>query len=121
MEPADDVTPTEFYTGLSGGTFKDRFSGHKGTFEHEKRQTETTLSQHIWKLKRAGTPYTITWKVLDRGRGYNPSTKSCRLCLLEKWYIMFRPEGASLNKRSELYSFCRHKAKLLLKSLKPSQ
>ena len=75
----------------------------------------------MWKLKRSGTPYTITWKVLDRGKGYNPSSKSCRLCLLEKWFIMYRPGGATLNKRSELYSHCRHKTKLTLKSHKPSQ
>ena len=116
VEAADDNTPTEKYTGLTGSTFKERHNGHESDFKHSKNETNTTLSQHIWKLKRSEIEYTITWKIIDRGRGYNPSSKSCRLCLLEKYYIMFQPEGATLNKRSELYSHCRHKKKLLLKS-----
>ena len=74
----------------------------------------TTLSNHVWDLKREGTPFTISWSILARGDGYNPSTKSCRLCLLEKWHISFKPEGATLNKRLEVFSNCRHKASLVL-------
>ena len=31
------------------------------------------------------------------------------LCLREKFCIIFKPEGASLNGRSELFSTCRHR------------
>ena len=32
----------------------------------------------------------------------------------EKWHILFKPEGATLNKRLEVFSNCRHKASLVL-------
>ena len=46
--------------------------------------------------------------------GYNTTSKSCRLCLLEKYHIMFTPGVATLNKRRELFSSCRHRRKLTL-------
>ena len=38
----------------------------------------------------------------------------CRLCLKEKFFIMFAPATASLNKRNEVYNSCRHRASKLL-------
>ena len=35
---------------------------------------------------------------------------------MEKFYILFRPEGATLNKRSELFSTCRHRLSQLLEN-----
>ena len=32
----------------------------------------------------------------------------------EKYFIMFKPEGANMNSRTEFFGACRHKAKLLL-------
>ena len=47
----------------------------------------------------------------------NPSTNSCRLCLVEKFTIMFKPELASLNQRDEFFTHWRIKeAKLLDKT-----
>ena len=85
-----------------------------GNFRHTEGRSETTLSQYIWKLKDNNTEYLINWKILARGRGYNQSTKSCRLCLLEKHFIMFEPEGASLNRRTEMFSSCMHRKGLKL-------
>ena len=101
------------YTGLSKPPFKKRFGGHTHDIEHEEAKG-TTLSKHVWDLKRAGIPYSISWSILARGDGYNPSNKQCRLCLLEKRHILFKPEGATLNKRLEVFSSCRHRASLVL-------
>ena len=50
----------------------------------------TTLSRHIHSLRRAGTSFTITWDLLEkRLTGYNITSKSCRLCLLEKFSFWF--------------------------------
>jgi hypothetical protein len=114
--PNSAITPTETYTGLTGGMFKARFTGHMSSMRHRSAKTDTTLSHHIWDLKDADIAYNITWKILDRGRGYNQTSKSCRLCLLEKHHIMFNIDGASLNRRSEIFSSCRHRAKLRLGS-----
>ena len=66
-------------------------------------------------------PHEIKWTVRDRGPPYNPSTGSCRLCLLEKYHIMFEPEKATLNQRSEFFSHCWHKAPQLLVNQKWSK
>ena len=50
------------------------------------------LSTHIWELKDQGLDYNISWKILDRGKTYNPVTKKCLLCLKEKFYIMYSKE-----------------------------
>ena len=53
--------------------------------------------------------FEITWKILARAPGYNPITGMCRLCLKESFFILFHPETASLNKRTEIYQGCKHK------------
>lgn len=111
--PAPPTIAKETYTGLSMPPFKSRYYGHNLDLEHENAKG-TTLSQHVWTLKRARTPYTIAWSIQARGGGYNPSTKQCCLCLLEKWHILFKPECATLNKRWEVFSSCRHRACLVL-------
>ena len=109
---------TETYTGMTGGPFRKRHYGHEHDMKEEnEEETGTTLSRHVHKLRKAGTDFTITWELLEKGlAGYNPSSKSCRLCLLEKFHIMFTPGVATLNKRREIFSSCRHRRKLTLKA-----
>ena len=68
----------------------------------------------MWELKDKGHTYTITWQILARASSYNPSSGMCRLCLKEKYLIMFTHETAALNKRNEIYNSCRHRASKLL-------
>ena len=56
----------------------------------------------------------VSWKLIDRGRTFSPITNVCQLCTREAYYILFHPDSASLNSRSELYSACRHKKSKLL-------
>ena len=104
---------SETYTCLSEPPFKSRFNGHNGNIRN-RDSDGTRLSAHIWKLKYRYTLYSLDWHVTDTSTAFNQTTGQCRLCLKEKWYIMFRPEGATLNLRSEFYSHCRHKKKHLL-------
>ena len=103
----------ETYTGLTEGTMRDRISKHEGNFRH-RHQPGTRLSSHVWKLKDQGAPFTITWRILSRASSFNPTLGMCRLCLKEKYMIMFSPTTASLNKRSEIFSSCRHRQGKLL-------
>ena len=105
---------TEHYTGLTGDTFKKRWYKHTSDFENEKEKNSTTLSAHVWKLKEEGKPYTIKWDIMDRASTFNPVNRKCRLCLKEIFYIMFKPESATLNSRNELYNTCRHRKQKLL-------
>ena len=89
----------ETYTGLTGGTFKARHGGHKTSFNIRK-YSNTTLSKYVWKLNDENKNYDVNWAIIDRAPASNPTTKSCRLCLKEKYYIMFYPSAAILNDRS---------------------
>ena len=110
----DQNQNTETYTGLTKNTFKERYYGHSASFRRRKKEHETTLSTYIWELKDVGTNYDISWSVIEKAREFNPTTRKCTLCLKEKYHILFQPDGASLNKRSELYSTCRHRLSKLL-------
>ena len=102
------------YTGLTSNTFKQRYYGHRHSFKYRNSDHSTTLSSHIWDLRDENENYEIQWSIIDRAPDFNPITRKCRLCIKEKYYIIFQPEGASLNHRSELYSTCRHRTKQLL-------
>ena len=117
---ADVASPgltTQTYTGLTSNTFKQRFYGHSHSFNNRDSTTSTTLSSYIWDLKDKGRDFNLSWNVIDRGKAFNPVTRRCNLCVKEKFHIIFQPEGASLNKRSELFSTCRHRKKDLLCNL----
>ena len=110
----EDDRTVNTYTGLTGNTFKDRFYSHRSSFENRDHPNHTTLSSHIWNLKDSNKNYETSWSIVDRANDFDPATRKCRLCLKEKYYIIFQPEGATLNQRSELYSTCRHRLRQTL-------
>jgi hypothetical protein len=111
---AADSTVT--YLGAAANSFKERFRNHTLSFKHEKYKQNTSLSKYIWDLKTDQKPFEIKWSIAGRAPPYNPTAKSCKLCLLEKTLILTTADPSSLNKRSELMSKCRHRAKFLLSS-----
>ena len=112
----EGLTP-ETYTGLTSQTFKKRYYGHTSSFANRDSNSSTTLSSYIWDLKDLDLNYNISWSVIDRCKPFNPVTKRCNLCIKEKFHIIFQPDGASLNRRSELFSACRHRKKRLLSNI----
>ena len=111
-----DNNTSEFYTGVTVNTFKQRYYGHSYDFRHRSQRTSLCPSSHISDLKDAGVNYNLFWKIIARSRGFNPTTRFCQACLKEKYYIMFRPEGETHNNRSKFYNTCRHRKKLLLEN-----
>ena len=101
------------YTGLCSTTFKERLGVHKQSFRDETKN-QTSLSKYIWDLKRKNKKFEVTWKIKDRGQPFSPVTGKCQLCTKEKFHIMFRPEGAEINSRQEVFSACVHKISGLL-------
>ena len=114
------VTPSvgdqETYVGMTSTTFKERLANHDKSFNHIKYSTETSLSKFIWKLKDRNIDYTINWRIVDRAPIFNPITRVCKLCTLEKFYILYRPDLASLNQNDEIYKPCPHRFSLLLEN-----
>ena len=109
-----DNNKEETYIGLTENTFKIRHNQHTHSFRHDQNRNQTALSKHIWTLKDKNIDYSIKWRIVARGRAYTASTKSCRLCIKEKYFIIFKPQMATLNIRNELGSECRHRKKHLL-------
>ena len=106
---------SETYVGLTATDFKTRWRNHETSFKNDKKRNDTELSKHVWQLKDQKKDFTISWKVLTKAKAYTNLTKRCNLCNAEKFYILCRPDMATLNKRNELVSTCRHKRKFILK------
>ena len=70
----DQNGKTEFYTGLTAGTFKKRLYGHESDFRN-REQDGTRLSAHIWELKDANLTFDIDWEIAARAKQFNPATK----------------------------------------------
>jgi len=85
------------------------------SFKHKSKKNDTELSKHFWQLKDQKKDFEISWRILSKAKPYSNLTKRCSLCNTEKYYILYKPEMATLYKRNELVSTCRHKRKFLLK------
>ena len=53
------------------------------------------------------------WKIISKAKSYRPPNKKCNLCIREKYFIICKPNMATLNNRNELVTECRHKHKYL--------
>ena len=95
------------YVGQTSTDFKARLAVHKQTFK-DQTISQTSLSKHIHKLEEKNITYKVTWRIIGRGRTFTPSSKICPLCDCEKFNILFKPEIADLNRKSEFYSHCMH-------------
>ena len=109
---------TETYVGLTENEFKTRYRNHTSSFNNENKKNATELSKYIWNLKNNNIEFNLKWSILMRAKAYNNLNKRCNLCLNEKYIIICHPENATLNKRNELVSACRHRRKYLLRFYK---
>ena len=116
----DDNRPAETYVDLTENSFKTSYANHKSSFRDPNKRLSTELSKHIWHWKDAKIEYIVTWKILNQAAPFNPAFNSCNLCLWEKYFTICRPDLASLNKRNELVTSCRHLRKFLLSSFTSS-
>ena len=107
----------EHYIGLTETTFKQRWSTHNSSFNTRNPKNKCGLSEYIWKLQDQNISYNIKWEIVSKAKPYNPITGVCSLCNREKYFILFKPEMATLNKRDEILGPCLHKrGKLIVNS-----
>ena len=108
---------TDTYIGLTATSFKDRWRNHKSSFKTRNPKNATRLSKYIWGLQDQNIQYEISWKIVSRAKPFNQVTNKCNLCTREKYFIIFKPEMATINDRNEIAGPCLHKqTKLLRKS-----
>ena len=105
----------ETYVGLTANTFKQRYNNHMSSFRNSEKRLATELSKHVWQLKDNNTNFNITWQIITQAKAANnQNQRTCGLCLAEKFYILYHPSMCSLNKRTEIFSACRHGTKFRL-------
>ena len=100
---------TKEYIGNTAGTFKRRYANHVKSLNIQRYSTETELYKYAWKLKKNKRSYTIKWSIIRRIPAYTAGGNSCNLCLEEKLSILKSNRDKTLNKRSDLFSKCRHR------------
>ena len=103
--------PTKFYYGLTVNEFKTRYNTHTSSFRNPDYRNSTELSKHVWTLRESGLEPKITWEIFRKAAPYKCGARRCDLCLTEKMVIAAANPHTTLNKRSELVSTCRHRAK----------
>ena len=109
---------TKKYIGMAETPFKDRYRNHIKDFKNKKYNKSTELSKYIWQLKDNNKVRTVKWRIIKTVRS-NVTLNYCKLCLMEKYYIINSLGDKNLlNNRYEFVSKCRHKNKLLIKSVK---
>ena len=107
-ENGQEKTDKGTYVALTDSMLKIRLAKHRQTFEEKQLKNATELSKHIWKLKEKHVNCSIKWKVVGKAPSYSNHTKRCRLCILEKFFILCKPKWASLNQRAGPVNSCRH-------------
>ena len=83
-------------------------------FENREPKNSTTLSRKIWELQDKNIGYELKWKILQNSKPYHPGSSWCQLCLAEIYLIIFKPEEATLNDKSEFMNKCRHSNRFIL-------
>ena len=107
--------PSKIYFGIAETEFKTRYNNHTKSFRNRIYEKDTELSKYVWSLKDQNKTFDIKWSIFKKSSGYNPATKSCNLCLLEKLVICnFKDKDRLINKRLDLVSKCRHENKFII-------
>ena len=103
--------PVRHYYGLTEGPFKTRYYNHTNSFRNKSYKNDTELSKYIWDLQDSSQQYQIEWDIVHHAAPYKCGTRRCDVCLTEKMVIATANPATMLNKRAEIVSTCRHRAK----------
>ena len=112
--------PDKVYLGTAEEDFQKKYFNHISSFKNETETNKTTLAKCIWEQKqRHNIIPTLKWYIAISVPSYSNITKSCMLCLHEKFEILtYLSQDELLSKRSELVSKGCHIYKYLLSSYK---
>ena len=93
--------------------FKQRYYKHNESFRVAGKRNVTRLFKYMWELKDQGIDIEgiIKWDIEYKSVPYKCGTRRCDLCTSEKLAILLADNRILLNKRSEIISMCRHRAK----------
>ena len=72
-----DTYQNKIYYGITETKFKQRYANHIKSFRHRKHQSETELSNELWRIKNNNYTPNIVWGILREHQTYNSNTKRC--------------------------------------------
>ena len=78
------------------------------SLENANKRHNTKLGKYIWYLKENLTKFKVTGRILKYAALYDHTSNRWNLCPWVKYFTICKPDLASLNKRNELISSCRH-------------
>lgn len=108
----------KYYIGMTNNNFKERFTGHKCSFENNEYKNRTSLSKYYNELVEQGYSPIVNWKILKKAKTCSSLNSPCYLCLYEKLFILtFRERDKLLNKKHENSINCKHYKNHLLSNL----
>ena len=108
------MNPFRSQINKSNQSYKKHKQHEVGQISDEAQSRDSHHRVEEWNPGENIIANNIRWDFLGRASSYNPATNKCRLCLLEKFFILYHPDKSALNRRSELFSKCLHKRKNLL-------
>ena len=56
---------------------KKMFSGHKSSFNLERYQHRTVMSQVAWRIKENDGVPNVAWRIIRKEKAYTPKTRRC--------------------------------------------
>ena len=119
---SSSINSDKLYLGTPEGEFKKRLCNHKKSFKNRGYASDTSLSKYIRGMKdKHNEAPTLKWSIIKSVPAYSNSniSKKCALCLQKKFEIInYENQSELLNKRSEMFSKCRHANKFLLANYK---
>ena len=100
----------KIYIGSTGRHFKDRYTGHKYTFNHINKKNSTRLSDFVWHyFSRYGRKPDMEWSIVHHVKGnIGGASKICQLCNLERLAIAAEDKHQLLNRRQDMSNNCAH-------------
>ena len=106
-----EVLPKRQLISVSNDAFdKDRYTGHKYTFNHINKKNSTRLSDFVWQyFSRYGKKPDMKWSIVHHVKGnIGGASKICQLCNLERLAIAAENKQHLLNKRQDISNNCVH-------------
>ena len=109
--------PDKIYIGSTGGSFKDRYAGHKHTFNNIDKKHNTRLSDYVWKyFHRYGKRPKMVWSIVHKIKhNTNCAQRICQTCNMERSAIAAEDRELLLNKRHDLSNVCPHNRRFYFK------
>ena len=115
IQPDNEEDGERGYIGGTEQQLKDRVAFHRSCMRLEHLEKTSELSKEAHRIRRSGGNYTVKWSILEKSAKFEPGDSYCKLCIAEKYAILFQRDDRTLNDYK--MERCLHKSKAMLGSV----